>query len=93
MSEECYLLFPSIHHLLEAERVLQAGRVGFTLVPAPRVLTSDCGMAIKFHPSWEATVRRMLAEEKIPSRGIYRLNEGEVRGKNRENRTVGKQQV
>lgn len=81
MSEECYLLFPSIHHLLEAEKALQSSDVGFTLVPAPRALTSDCGMAIKFHPSWEVTVTRLLAEEKIPCHGIYHLDKKEAKGK------------
>lgn len=82
MPEGCYLIFASIHHLLEAEKVLQAGHVSFTLVPAPRALTSDCGMAIKFHSSWEETVRRLLAAENIPSRGLYHLDKTAARGRN-----------
>jgi len=41
------LLFPSIHHVLAAERVLQEARIWYDLVPAPRELSSNCGVAIE----------------------------------------------
>ncbi len=49
------LLFASIHHVLAAERTLEElSRRGeltasIELVPVPRELSSDCGMAVAVH--------------------------------------------
>ncbi|MFP4057356.1 MAG: DUF3343 domain-containing protein [Candidatus Brocadiia bacterium] len=48
MSEggQLLLLFPSIHHVLAAEQALREAGVGFELVPVPREISPDCGMAV-----------------------------------------------
>ena len=46
-----FLLFPSIHDLLRAEKILKRHGLSFELVPVPRDLSSDCGMCIKFEGS------------------------------------------
>lgn len=41
-------IFHSIHRVMKAEKLLkQAGRE-ILLIPVPRQLTSDCGLAIRF---------------------------------------------
>ena len=49
------MLFDSVHHVLAAERALKEGRVAHDLVPVPKELSSDCGMAIELR---EADARR-----------------------------------
>lgn len=39
------LLFPSIHYVLRAERILQAASVLGSLVPVPHDVSTECGMA------------------------------------------------
>ncbi len=45
------LLFASIHHVLAAEAALEAGGVEPDLVPVPKEISSDCGMAIALAPA------------------------------------------
>lgn len=40
------LLFRSIHHVLAAERALKAAGLGPDLVPVPKEISPNCGMAI-----------------------------------------------
>jgi len=42
----CLLLFPSIHHVLAAERALEAAGVAAELVPVPKEISPECGMAV-----------------------------------------------
>lgn len=43
----CVLLFASIHDVLRAERALRDGGVWCDLVPVPRALSAECGMAVE----------------------------------------------
>jgi hypothetical protein len=47
----CLLLFPSIHHVLAAERALKAAGVPVDLVPVPKEISPDCGMAVTVAPA------------------------------------------
>jgi len=40
------LIFPSIHHVLAAEAALKAAGVPAELVPVPKEINPNCGMAI-----------------------------------------------
>lgn len=39
------LLFPSIHYVLRAERLLQKSGVAGSLIPVPHDVSTECGMA------------------------------------------------
>ncbi|WP_457755511.1 DUF3343 domain-containing protein, partial [Thermodesulfatator indicus] len=41
------LLFPSIHYVLKAEKILKKEGVNLDLVPVPKEISSDCGMALE----------------------------------------------
>jgi len=43
-------IFHSIHRVLKAEKLLKEAGVTFLLIPVPRQLTSDCGLALRFAP-------------------------------------------
>ena len=71
--ERCWiLLFDSIHYVLAAERVFKERGVFCELVPVPRDLSSECGMAIEFRPSDRAAVREALAEARVKPRAVRR---------------------
>jgi len=40
-------LFPSIHFVLKAEKALKARGLKPKLIPVPKEISSDCGMAIE----------------------------------------------
>ena len=66
------LLFDSIHYVLAAERAFKAREVRCDVVPVPRDLSSDCGMAVEFHPSDLEAVRGMCAEGAVRPKAVYR---------------------
>ncbi len=59
---DCVAIFHSIHRVMKAEKVLQDRQVDFTLIPVPRQLSADCGMAICFSASLRHAVENILAQ-------------------------------
>jgi hypothetical protein len=45
---DCVAIFHSVHRVLQAEKVLKAAGLDICLIPAPRQLSADCGLAIRF---------------------------------------------
>ena len=66
------LLFDSIHYVLAAERAFKARGVWCDVVPVPRELSSDCGMAVEFRPADVETVRGMRAEGAVRPTSVHR---------------------
>jgi hypothetical protein len=55
-------IFHSIHRVLKAEKVLKEAGVAFLLIPVPRQLTSDCGLALRIAPQDRDAVDAVLAD-------------------------------
>lgn len=55
------LIFRGTHQVLSAEKRLREGRVPMRLIPVPRTLTSDCGLAIRIAPEERARAREILS--------------------------------
>ena len=51
-------IFHSIHRVMKAEKVLKQEGAPILLIPVPRQLTSDCGLAIRFPPPRGSGSRR-----------------------------------
>ncbi len=45
---DCVAIFHSIHRVMKAEKLLKAEKLEILLIPVPRQLSSDCGLAIRF---------------------------------------------
>jgi hypothetical protein len=41
-------IFHSVHKVMKAEKLLKLAKVEMLLIPVPRELSSDCGLAIRF---------------------------------------------
>jgi hypothetical protein len=54
-----FLLFPSIHDVLRAEKALKGHHLSFELVPVPRDLSSDCGMCVRLEAPVEEAISRL----------------------------------
>jgi len=66
-------LFDSIHHVLAAERILREKGIWIDLVPVPRSLTSECGIAIEFHLKKLLPLQEELASDDQLQYTLYRL--------------------
>ena len=61
-------IFHSIHRVLKAEKLLKEAGVDFLLIPVPRQLSSDCGLALRFSPEHREAVYAVLsANELLPA--------------------------
>jgi hypothetical protein len=57
--------FFSSHHALHAEEVLKKNGITNALVPGPRAISPNCGVALRFHWSDGEKVGRLCAENRI----------------------------
>ena len=57
------VLFQSISSALRAEKLLQKEGLAYKLIPVPRLLSSDCGVCIRFLIENESQIRKALAEK------------------------------
>ena len=67
MVQEGQLLavFNSAHRVMKAESVLKARSLPVLLIPAPRALSADCGLALRYNEEAGAEVMQVLTEEKL----------------------------
>jgi hypothetical protein len=64
-------IFHSIHRVLKAEKLLKQAGVDFLLIPVPRQLTSDCGLALRFSPGARERLMGILFEADLPPAEMY----------------------
>lgn len=65
------ILFDSTHHVLAAERVFKARGVWCDLLPVPRDLSADCGMALEFRACDLEAARKAIADLRVRPRAVY----------------------
>ena len=68
---EGLVLFDSIHFVLTAEKLFNERSVECDLVPVPKSLRADCGMAIAFRRRDLDAVREMLSSRRCRVSAIY----------------------
>ena len=69
-------IFHSIHRVLRAEQLLKSAGAVFLLIPVPRKLTSDCGLALRVAPAQLAAVFAVLGAADLLPPELYQLREG-----------------
>jgi len=70
-------IFHSIHRVLRAEQLLKRAGVAFLLIPVPRRLTADCGLALRIAPAQLAAAYQVLASVALLPAELYQLCGGE----------------
>ncbi len=61
----------SIHFVLKAEQLLKKEEIRHDVIPVPREISSDCGMAIEFSPDDYARVSEVLKNAQIEIARMY----------------------
>lgn len=69
-------IFHSIHRVMKAEKILKSKEAPMLLIPVPRQLTADCGLAIRYSAEDRMLIERLLREAATPPVEIFR-KEGE----------------
>jgi len=66
-------VFHSTSHALRAEKAAREASLAIKLIPVPRQLSSDCGLALRF--PWEdvGRVQSLLAAKGVLIAGVHRL--------------------
>lgn len=72
---EYVAIFNSVHRVMKAEKLLKAEKLPILLIPAPRALSSDCGLAIRYSAADRERVEGVLATAAIVPEEIYRKTE------------------
>jgi len=62
---ECVATFHTTHEGMRAARMLQEQDVAARLIPVPRWLSTDCGIALTFPAADEPRVRAVLTDAGI----------------------------
>ena len=60
-----FLIFRGTHQVLSAEKRLKGGGVPLRLIPVPRHLTSDCGLAIRIPLDHRGRARDILSRARM----------------------------
>ena len=71
-------IFNSIHRVMQAEKLLKERRLRILLIPAPRALKSDCGLALRYGDADRAEVEGALAGKSLLPEEIYVKKEGKL---------------
>jgi len=69
----CALVFQSIHHVLAAEALLKDAGLEIDVIPVPREVSPNCGMAVEFVCEQKADVLGAVADLEDRIVGAYRL--------------------
>lgn len=72
-SPDMILIFRGTHQVLSAEKRLKRGGVAMRLIPVPRRLTSDCGLAIRISPIERERARDILRKAHLLPVSVHTL--------------------
>ena len=69
-------IFHSIHRVMKAEKILKKQKLEMLLIPVPRQLTSDCGLAIRYAENEREAIEAILAQEELSPEELYQKKDG-----------------
>lgn len=72
---EIILIFRGTHQVLTAEKYLKRAGVPIRLIPVPRSLTSDCGLAIRIRGPGLDRARDVLTGARLLPHSVHILRE------------------
>ena len=70
--ETIVFILPSVHHVLKGEKILKKTQIPFDLIPVPKEINPECGMAIETREPNAKDVYSRLTQANLPVEFIYR---------------------
>jgi hypothetical protein len=74
---EVVLVFASTTEVLSAEDRLEAGNFNFSLIPVPKEVNPNCGLALSFPEDLAPDIARALVADGLGPIAVYRRQGGE----------------
>ena len=71
-------VFHSIHRVMKAEKLLKGRELAVMLIPAPRSITSDCGLALRYSAAIRDEVEQILSDAALLPEDRY-LKDGDYK--------------
>jgi hypothetical protein len=75
--KRCAAVLEAIHYVIKGEKILKRAGLKIDVIPVPREISSDCGMALEFSCKDRERVEQLLAAEGVTVVGIYALRKGQ----------------
>ena len=72
--KRCLLVFLSVHQVMKAEKLLKHQGVNVDLIPLPREISSDCGVAIELPVAMMEEALGFLKQNGLSIHGCYTKN-------------------
>ena len=73
MNEMYIVSFNSTHHAIRLDKTLQEAGIRSTTLPTPREITASCGISIRFLYEDIESVKKILNENSVEYKGIYKI--------------------
>ncbi len=73
MAENILIRFESAHQALKAERVLKTCSLKCRMIPVPRSLSPDCGIALQIARELKEQAEAVLLDRSVQFEGFYEL--------------------
>lgn len=73
MNEMYIVSFNSTHHAIRLDKTLQEAGIRATTLPTPREITASCGISIRFLYEDIDSIKKVLNENSIEYKGIYKI--------------------
>jgi hypothetical protein len=64
-------IFQSIHQVLKAEKALERAGLPFDLIPVPKEVNPECGMAVETSARHASAVRHLLDQTSLRLVAVY----------------------
>jgi hypothetical protein len=71
---KCVFLFESVHRVMRAEKILKGRGIAVDLIPVPREINSDCGVAVEVDIGLGEEAMRAFEEDKLSIAECYIKN-------------------
>jgi len=76
---DCVAIFHSVHRVMNAEKVLKGQHLDVLLIPVPRLLSADCGMAIRYSYSIHPSVLQALVGSSVVVVAVWLKRDGKYK--------------
>jgi hypothetical protein len=73
IQKSCVITFPSTHYALKAEKAFKKHSIEVKLIPVPRHISSDCGIALEFDCPDKEQISQIIRKSALIIEGIHIL--------------------
>ena len=73
MNEIYIVSFNSTHQAIKCDKIFEKNNMDYAVLPTPREITQSCGISIKFSIVNIDDIKKIMNENQIEYKGIYKI--------------------